>query len=185
MQINRFDAHGDRHAPLLHVVSFHGVPLWRVQAYVLWVCEHHGARISVASGIRVDSIIAAHNHQYGTNLHGQQYAIDHQGQPGWSAANPLNKTSHCGYSDGSPCYRDSRGRQIPATARIPKFMWGIDVDDLGKIEDNSHLLHVAHGLGFDLLAPYHSGSERHHLINGRNPVHILEARNVISKDRHS
>lgn len=185
MQINRFDPHGDRHAPMLHIVSFHDVPLHRVNAYVLWDCEQHGARVSIASGIRTDDVIAAHNKEFGTDLHGQQFAIDHQGQPGWSAANPLNRTSHCGFSDGSPCYVDVAGHHIQAGGRLPEWEWGIDVDDIGKVEDNSHLLHVAHQIGFHLLAPYSSGSEHHHLVNVRSPIALLEARNVISKDRHS
>lgn len=185
MTINRFDPNGDRHAPLEHVVSFHDVPMYRVQAWVYWDCERHGAKVSIASAIRVDSIVQQHNHQYGTNLHGQQYAIDHAGQPGWSAADPINLTSHCGHSDGALVYVDEHGHHIPAKGVLPKYEWGVDADDLGKVEDNSHLLHVSHQLGYLLAAPYRSGSERHHLIIARDPVHVLESRNVISKDRHS
>lgn len=185
--MNRFDPHGDRDKPMLHIVSYHDVPMWRVQAFVFHDCELHGAKISIASGIRTDTVIEEHNRLFHTNLHGQQWCIDmHRKDPAnYAAANPVNQTSHCGFSDGSAVYRDVHGHQIAATGRLPQFMWGVDVDDLGKVEDNSHLLHVAHGLGFDLLAPYNSGSEHHHLVNGRDPIHILESRGVISANRSS
>lgn len=188
MKINVFDPKNDRHAPLLHVVSWKGeVPVWRVQAWCLWVCQEHGATVSLVSGIRTDAVIRAHNAQHGTDLHSQPWLIEkHREDPArYAAANSVDTTSHCGRADGNPAYRRASGIILPARAALPKFMWGLDGDDVGKVEDNTHLVHVGHSLGVDWIDPYDSGSEHHHVICGRNPVHVLESANVISKDRHT
>lgn len=154
-------------------------------AFAINHCEEHGAKVSIASCIRVDRILREHNRQFHTNLHGQQFLIDmHAKDPAhWAAANPVNMTSHCWFSDGNPIYKNSKGLPIPACGKLPWYMVGIDVDDVGRIEDNSHFLLVSHKLGYEFVAPYHSGSELHHLVLTRSPVATLEHWNVISSTR--
>lgn len=182
--MNKFSTK-DRDQSMTHTVSFHDVPVPRGVAFAIYHCEQHGAKVSLSSCIRTDAIIKAHNKQFGTNLHGQQWCIDmHAKDPAnYAAANPVNKTSHCWYSDGSPVYKNSRGRVIPPTGRLPWYQIGIDLDDRGKYEDNSHFLGVAHNLGYSFVAPYRSGSERHHLVLQSSPISTLEHWNVIAKDR--
>lgn len=186
--MNRFNAKEDRDKAMLHTVSYHDVPMPRVIAYCLHSCEVRGAKVSVASCIRVDSVIEEHNREFGTNLHGQQFCIDmHKKDPAhFAAANSPNTTSHCFFSDGNPAYRDPKtGGVIPATHKLPVWMVGIDVDDIGKVEDNSHLLHVAGQFGLHFVSPYKSGTEHHHLVCAINPIPTLEHHGVISKERHA
>lgn len=165
-------------------VSFHSVPLYRGTAFAIDHIEDHGGKVSIASGIRSDDIIAEHNRQFHTNLHGQQYAIDHAGQPGWSAANPINRTSHCGYADQViSTLLAQHGVHVPVGGKLPWWAWGIDLDDVGKVEDCSHFLEVAHHLGYHFAQPYTSGSERHHVIQVVSPIKNLERWNVISRER--
>jgi len=175
----------DRDTAMTHPVSFHGVPMPRGVAFAINHCEEHGAKASIASAIRVDRILNEHNRQFKTTLHGQQYLIDmHAKDPAhFAGANPVNMTSHCWFSDGNPIYKDSKGRPIPARGKLPWYMIGIDLDDIGRWEDNTHFLLVAHRLGYEFVAPYQSGSERHHLVMTRSPVPTLEHWNVISKKR--
>jgi hypothetical protein len=175
----------DRDAPMTHTVSFHGVPMFRGLAFAIDHIEHHGAPVSIFSADRRDSVIREHNKQFGTNLHSQQYAIDHQGQPGWSAANPVDQTSPCLRSDGNPVYRDSRGRVIPKRGKLPWYELGIDLVDKGTHEDVRRFLAVAHKLGYHFVNPYSSGSEKHHVVCVLSPIPTLEAWNQISKERQS
>src|SRR3954447_17212014 len=98
--MNHF-AKADRDKPMTHTVSFHGVPLPRALAFAINHCEEHGAKVSIASAIRVDRIINEHNREFHTNLHGQQFLIDmHKRDPAhFAAANSCSTTSHCWFSD--------------------------------------------------------------------------------------
>lgn len=184
--MNRFSKK-DRDAPMTHTVSLHDVPMPRGVAFAINHCEEHGAKVSIASAIRVDQVLQEHNQQFHTNLHGQQYLIDtHAKDPAhFAGATPVNMTSHCWFSDGNPVYKDSKGRPIPACGKIPWYMIGVDVDDIGRVEDNSHFLLVAHQLGYEFVAPSHSGSELHHLVLTKSPVATMEHWNVIAKTRES
>lgn len=186
--MNRFNPNEDRDKAMLHTVSYHDRPMPRAIAYCLHSCEVRGAKVSVASCIRVDSVIEEHNREFGTDLHGQQFCIDmHAKDPAhFAAANSPSTTSHCFFSDGNPAYRDPKtGGVIPATHKLPVWMVGIDVDDIGKVEDNSHLLHVAGQFGLHFVSPYKSGTEHHHLVCAINPIPTLEHHGVISKERHA
>lgn len=63
MTIRRFGPVNDRGLPMDHTVSVHAVPTPRMMAYVLRDCERHGAKVSVASCIRVDAIVEEHNRE--------------------------------------------------------------------------------------------------------------------------
>lgn len=179
--INRFNPQGDRAAPMLHIVSYHNVPMPRGNAYAVWACEQRGAKVDVYSCVRVDAVIAEHNRLFHTNLHGQQYLIDmHAKDPAhFAAANPLKQTSHCFYSDGHAFYG------VPAGHPIPYLMVGMDLDDHGKYEDNTHFAGVAHGLGLQWVGLYKVGNERHHGSFGPNLIPVLEHHGIIDRNRHA
>src|SRR4051795_3807159 len=124
------DANHAKHRvlPMTHTVSFHRVPMPRGLAFVNWHIEHHGGLMFVWSVDRRDRIIAEHNRQFGTNLHGQQWLIDaHARDPKrYAAANRVDRTSHCLYADGNAAYRDSRGRIRKAGARLAPLQIGGD-----------------------------------------------------------
>lgn len=144
------------------VVSYRGIPLYRAQAWALELVDHAGVTPVIISGIRDDAIIAQHNRQFGTNLHGQQYLIDlarHGGNP----ANPLNETSHCDYSDGNRVY----GRYAPRFGRLPKIVNGIDALDNATAD---RIVRTLNHLGFPASLPYSSGSELHHF--SLTPNHV-------------
>lgn len=143
------------------IVSYRGIPLYRVQAWALEsvrILKH--VEPVIISGIRNDSVIAAHNRKYHTNLHGQQYLVNlfHAGRG--NPANSPQTTSHCGYADGNPVY----GR---AGARIPKIKTGIDAADNATA---GRIVRALGSLKIRAALPYHSGSELHHFsLNPKDP----------------
>lgn len=150
------------------IVSYHGVPLYRCQAWALELARFHGARICLLSGIRNDSVIAAHNRQFGTSLHGQAWLVRmHQADPAhYAPANSPRTTSHCGYADGNRWYG-------PPGARIPKIKTGIDACDGPTAKK---IVAVLNHIGIRAAQPYHTGSELHHLSLGETNVNKLRAR---------
>lgn len=172
--IKTFDPN-DRYADLGDIVSSHSVPMVRSWALILFYADSKGAKTSVASGIRTDAVIEEHNRRFGTNLHGQQWLVNaHARDPAhFAAANSPTTTSHCWFSDGNPVYRTAAGVHIPAGGQLPRYGHGMDVDDLGKIENNSHLLVVTSAAGIHLVVPYHVGSELHHLVLVTDPLMAL------------
>jgi hypothetical protein len=158
--------------PAYHVVNFHGVPMWRAQAWALKDYElHSGKPLIVNSAIRTDSVIKDFNRKHGTHLHGQQYLYDaywvHH-LPGFFPANKPNQTSHCGFSDGNHYYR-VRGKQIPAGHRLPDHMWGIDAtNEPGG--DSAHIVSWLNSHGYHAKRPYNTDSERHHFMFTASPA---------------
>jgi hypothetical protein len=175
----------DRDNSMTVTISYENVPMFRGLAFALRDIQNNGAPVSIFSADRRDAVVRAHNKQFGTQIHSQEYAVAHQGQPGWSAANPVNRSSHCLRSDGNPVYRNSRGQSIAPGGRLPWYELGIDMADQGKAEDVSRFLKVAHRLGYHFVQPYSSGSEKHHVVCVHSPIPTLEHRNQISKDRSS
>lgn len=169
----------DRDNSMQAYVSFQGVPMRRGQAFAIDHIERRGAKVDIFSACRRDKIIAEHNRQFGTHLHGQQFLFDHQGEPGFNPANPPNKTSHCGFADATI----GALLRVPVGGELPWYAEGIDLCDRGKVEDVSNFLAVARGLGYHFVQPYRSGSERHHVILVESPIPVLERWSVISKDR--
>lgn len=150
-------------APANHVVGWNTpgsspVPMWRCQAWALEAAHNAGARFTVISAIRTDSVIRAHNKRYGTNLHGQQYLYDNQNRPGFFPANPPSKTSHCGFQDGSPSYPHP-GRSLP------KIKWGLDIVDDGTENSAANTVRVLNRIGIKAALAYPgSAAEGHHAI---------------------
>jgi hypothetical protein len=173
----------DRAASMTEVVSFHDVPMPRGLAFAISHIERHGAPVSIFSADRTVGAIAAHNKQFGTALHAQQFLFDNQGKPGFNPANPPSRTSHCYFADGNPAYKSTKGQIIAPGGRIPWYSLGIDVSDVGKVEEVGRFLKVAHELGYEFVQPYSSGSERHHVISVKSPIATLEHWNVIAKNR--
>lgn len=169
---------------MTHNVSYLRVPVPRGVAFALYHVGKHGGHIDLFSGIRTVDVIADHNRSFGTTLKAQQALIDlHASDPAnWNPANPVNLTSHCWYSDGNRAYRDSNG-QIPRGQKLPWYMIGLDLADAGEFESVDEFLAVARKLGYEVVQPYPTGGERHHVVFTESPIRVLENANVIAKDR--
>lgn len=164
--------------PLQRTINYRGVPTFNGLALAMHDAELHGAPHLIASSDRRDSVIARFNRDYGTHLHGQQWLIDAYARDPvhFYPANPVDRTSHCLFSDGTAVYR------VPARARIPWYMLGIDAQDHGphaKFNDCSHLVAVLNHLGYKAVQPYHSGSELHHFIFTEHPLENLRKRGIV------
>jgi hypothetical protein len=168
----------DRAEAMTHVISYQRVPLFRGLAFALYHCARHGAPVDLFSADRRDSVIRAHNHQFGTLLRSQPELVALWRAGKGNPANSPDTTSHCLRSDGNPAYG---GR--PPGAELPWYMLGLDIADHGKHDDVSHFLAVAHHLDYHVTQPYPAGSERHHVVFTRSPIPVLEHWNVISSDR--
>lgn len=179
----------DRDQAMTHTVSYRNVPMARGLAFAFHHISLHGGPVRIYSADRRDKVIAEHNREFGTSLHGQQWLIDaYRRDPvHFAPANPVDRTSHCLRSDGNPAYRDSRGRLIAAGGRLPWYELGVDLEDIdhdGKVgNDVNQFLAAAHRLGYPFVRPYASGAEGHHVVLTRSPVPVLEAWNQISKER--
>lgn len=149
--------------PAYGIVNFHGVPMYRCQAWALFDYETIGHNpLIVNSANREDGVIRRFNKRYHTNLHSQQYLYDHQHEPGFFPANPPELTSHAGHADGNPHYG-------PPGARLPRFKWGIDaVNHPGG--DAAHIVFWLSRRGYHALRPYATESERHHFSFMRSPA---------------
>lgn len=170
----------DRDNSMTVIVSYERtVPLPRGVGFALWHIEQHGGKIDIFSADRRDRVIARHNRAFGTNLHGQRWLIRYGENP----ANPVDRTSHCYYSDGNRAYRRRNGQQIPAGGRLPWYMVGLDLADQGEVESVDGFLRVARHLGYSVVQPYPVGGERHHVVFVKSPIPVLERWNVISKER--
>lgn len=150
--------------PAYHTVLFDGVPMWRAQAWALKDARLHGVKFTVNSAIRDDKIMRQWQGKgMRAGLHGQQYLYDHQNQPGFFPANPPNRTSHAGFSDGTPIFK------TPPGGRLPKYMWGIDaVDHPGG--DAAALVRWFNAHGYRAARPYPTSSERHHFTFTKSPA---------------
>jgi hypothetical protein len=175
----------DRDQAMDHVVSFHGVPMFRGLAFAIDHIEDHGGRVVIASADRRVKSIEEHNRQFGTRLHAQQFLFDNQWKPGFNPANPPNRTSHCLFCDDrvAAVMRAHGHPRLRAGSKLPWYALGIDLSDRGTQEHPQHFIHVAHELGYNVVQPYSSGSERHHVIFVEGPIKTLEHWNRISKER--
>lgn len=147
--------------PAYHTVNFHGVPMFRAQAWALQDAWDHGQRFSVASADRRDGVIHAFNRKYGTNLHSQAYLYAHQNEPGFFPANPPDRGSHLLLGDGV----------VGALHQhLEPYRLGIDVTSAGRSNDAEPLVAWLNRSGYRVTRPYPSGSEAHH-INFAYPPH--------------
>lgn len=160
------------HKPAYHIVLFHGVPMWRAQAWALFDYEAHGGHLQVNSGIRTAEVIKRfRGHGLKPGYKSQQELIDGyaRGLPGFFPANPINLTSHAGYSDGNSIWKKSNGSHAFAGEPIAKFMWGIDaVDHPGG--DAERLVRWLNSHGYSAARPYPTTAERHHMAFIHSPA---------------
>jgi hypothetical protein len=172
----------ERNNPLWHTISspppVGQIPIFRAHALMLAHAHQHGARFTLVSGDRRDSVIKRFNARYHTNLHGQQYLYDHQHDPGFYPANAPGFSSHELRADGLPIYR-SRGKVIARGGPIPNYMLGIDAVDDGSVNDCVHLVLILNQLGYSAVRPYPDGREAHHLIVTSSPVAVLRHWNIV------
>lgn len=177
----------DRDMPMTNMVSYKLVPMHRGLAFALYHMNKHGAPVDIFSACRIDKVIAEHNEQFHTNLHGQQYLYDHQHEAGFNPANPPSQTSHCLHADSYvKAALAEFGVHVEVGGAIPWHALGLDLSDKGKSEDVSHFLSVAHHLGYEVVQPYkNAAQEKHHVIFVASPIPTLERWNVISKKRSS
>lgn len=179
----------DRDRSMTALVSFHDVPIRRAIAFAIRDIEKHGGRVAIFSANRTTVAIREHNRLFGTNLSGQQELIDAFNAGHGNPANPISLTSHCGFADATvAALLNSVANglsMLRAGERIPYWAEGVDLSDRGKIEDPSRFLRVAHKLGYDFRQPYKTGGEQHHVILVKSPIHTLESRGQIAKERHA
>lgn len=144
------------------VVNFHGVPMFRCQAWALHdYLLSHGGPLYVNSAIRDDRILRAFNKKYGTSLHSQQFLYDHQHDPGFFPADLPSRTSHAGHSDGNQYYG-------PAGTALPKYKWGIDATTaLGG--DAKGIVSWLNSHNYHAVRPYPTTPERHHFSFLKSP----------------
>ncbi len=151
--------------PAYNTVLFDGVPMWRAQAWALQDARLHGVKFTVNSAIRDNSIMNKWRGNGMRNLQSQQQLYDgwKRRLPGYFPANPPNRTSHAGFSDGNPAFHAAAG------SRIPKYMWGIDaVNKPGG--DAKGLVTWLNSHGYHSTRPYPQVSERHHLMFTKSPA---------------
>lgn len=173
-----------RDEAMTHTVSYLRVPVPRGVAFALYHVGKHGGAIDLFSGIRTVDVIKEHNQTFGTTLKAQQTLINlHASNPAnWNAANPVDRTSHCWFSDGNPAFKVN-GKRIPPGGKLPWYMIGLDLADAGEVESVDEFLLEARKLGYEVVQPYRSGNERHHVVFVESPIAVLERYNVISKER--
>jgi hypothetical protein len=99
-------------------------------------------------------------HKHGKHTQAEVIRLYEEGVAGYGPADPVNQTSHCRYNDGVV------RPDLPVGARLPAWQVGFDVND-DQVED---VIRAAHGLGWDVFRPYHSGSEFHHLNFRHKPA---------------
>lgn len=162
-------------------VSFHDVPMPRGLAFAIRHIEKRCGKIAIYSADRRDRIIAEHNKQFGTNLHGQAWLVAaHARDPrNFAPANSPATTSHCYHSDGNPVYKYQNGEHIPPGGPLPWFMVGLDISDVDRF------LACAKRLGYRFVQPYKTRSEAHHVNCVESPIAVLERQNQISINRRT
>lgn len=159
--------------PAYGIVSYRNIPLYRCQAWALDEVLEHDVVPRIISGIRNDNVIAAHNRQFHTNLHGQQFLINLNKAGKGNPANPVNQTSHCGFADGNPFYG-------PRGTKILKLKNGIDFLDNATA---TRVVNTLNAIGIPAKQPYDSGSERHHGGIGRTGMTKKQANVLIGELR--
>lgn len=182
--MERFHPATDKRKAMTEVVSYHGVvPLERGLCYCLYLVGKHfdrdldGALISAS---RTPGDIAAHNREFGTNLHSQPWLIKmHELHPkDYARANSTTTSSHTLHSDGSNVYRDYRGHQVPPGGVLNWYQRGLDFDSNALA---AWFVDHAADIGLHFTLPYKTGSELHHAVGTASPINVLQSRNVIAK----
>jgi hypothetical protein len=168
---------------MTNVVSYQRVPIPRGIAFALYHCQKHGGGVDLFSGVRTVPTIREHNREFGTHLSAQQDLVDLWRAGKGNPANSPDTTSHCWRSDGNHAYRVN-GKQIPSGGKLPWYMIGLDLADVGEFESVDDFLRVARHLGYRVTQPYPVGGERHHVVFTSSPINVLEHNHVIAKDRN-
>lgn len=149
--------------PAYHIVNFHGVPIYRAQAWALLDALYHGQHFTITSGDRRRPTIKWFNKTYHTNLHDQAYLYEgfQRGLPGFLPANPPTQGTHLQLGDGVV------GR---VGQHLQPYQLGIDVVSAGRANDAGPLVQYLRRAGYHVEQPYHTASEAHH-INFTAPPH--------------
>ena len=150
---------------LNHIVILDGAPCTLGQKLFLLDCRRHGGwdGVLVSCDRRENSRTRRLLHRLG--LHTQVELIE-LGYP----ANPVDLSSHCGYSDGISEPSIKREHRFP---KDKLWMLGMDV----TLWDS--LLAGARRLGYELAQPYPAGDEEHHVNLRRNPKKRLIERGLL------
>lgn len=113
-------------------------------------------------------------HAHGKHTQSEVIRLHERGVPGFGPANPVNRSTHCLFSDGV-AYRAAPG------SRLQDWQQGIDVND----GDVPRMIELARHYGWALRQPYNSGSERHHLNFAARPRArgVMRARIVLWRSR--
>lgn len=139
-----------------HIVILDGVPCTVGQKLFLLHCRQHGwDGVLVSCDRRENPHTRKLLHSLGLHTQVELIAL---GYP----ANPVDLSSHCGYSDGASY------PSIPPRHRLP-HLWQLGLD----VTSWDSLLRIARTLGYSLVQPYPAGDEEHHVNLRRDPKPTL------------
>jgi hypothetical protein len=133
-------------------VGYQGVPMFRAHVWALEAARLRGCSFTVASADRRQGVAEKYGHQSQAAL----YAAFQNGTG--NPANPPGYSSHELRSDGSACYRTSRG------GKLPNYMLGIDATDAGQSDSCEHLVSTLQSMGIKAIRPYPDSRESHHFV---------------------
>jgi len=147
---------------LNQIVVFDGVPCSVGAKLFLIDCAHNGwDGVLVSCDRRDNPHTTKLLHRLGLHTQEELIALDYP-------ANPVNLSSHCGFSDGVS-YPD-----IPRYGHLPRtWMLGMDATFM------TELVEIANALDYWLVQPYPSGSEEHHGNLRRDPKIRLKQRGLV------
>jgi hypothetical protein len=153
-----------------HVVVFDGVPCTVAAKLVLVDCARNGwGGVLVSSDRRDNPHTERLLHKLGLHTPKEIIELHARGVPGYGPADPVELSSHCGYSDGVSYPEIQPGGHLPH----PRFQLGRDVTEWDQ------LIAEAHHLGYDLVQPYDSGDEEHHVNERSDPKRRLIERGLL------
>jgi hypothetical protein len=153
-----------------HVVVFDGVPCTIAAKLVLVDCARNGwDGVLVSSDRRDNPHTTRLLHKLGLHTQAEIIQLHAEGVPGYGPADPVDESSHCGYSDGVSYPEIPPKQSLPH----PSFQLGRDV----TLWDE--LIAVAKRLGYDLVQPYPTGDEAHHVNERSDPKRRLVQRGLV------
>jgi hypothetical protein len=151
------------------VVVFDGVPMTIAHKLILIDCARNGwDGVAVSCDRRDTPHTTRLLHRLGLHTQKEIIELHAQGVPGYGPADPVEESSHCGYSDGVSY------PEIPPGGHLPHlWMLGLDATRWER------LFRVAPKLGYDLVQPYPGSDEAHHGNLRADPKHRLVEKGLV------
>ena len=157
------------HKKAYQTVAYHGVPMWRCQAWALFDYEMHGGHLVVSSGDRRKGVAERFGHMSQQALWDCFQAKVRTGVcPAHCHGNclPANRpgfSSHELRSDGMAFYKAPRG------AKIADYMLGLDCEAPGT-GSAARLVAWLNSHGYHAARIYHTTAEAHHFSFSKSPA---------------